>query len=97
MTLEELMEMMYGETDVGIRCSSIEERDRLGKRLEELECGRRGWIDEESSDEPIIFWEPDDECFRTTDVQCSHDVFFADIEHLLTDKPVVPVIVDDLI
>ena len=97
MTLEELMEMMRGEIDVGIRCSSIEERDRLGKRLEELECGRRGWIDEERSDEPIVYWDPDDDCFLTTDVQCTRDVFFANIEHLLTDKPTVPVVVDDLI
>lgn len=97
MTLEELLEKMYAHTDVGIRCASIEERERVGDFLLKFTNGQRGWWDNNGDGEMIVFFDNDDECFKTTDVCCSADVFYADIAHLLSDKPVVPVIVDDLI
>lgn len=97
MTLEELIEMMYDETDVGIRCSSIEERDELGDFLSSYVKGQRTWTDGARKDEMIVFWSDGDERFETSDVRCSGDLFYEDIVHLLGKEQAAPVIVDDLI
>ena len=97
MTLEELIEKMLNFTDVGIRCSSIEERDELGDFLSAYVKGRRTWTDGARTDEMIVFWSDGDERFETSDVRCTGDLFYEDIVHLLGKGPVAPVIVDDLI
>ena len=56
MTLEELIEKMLNFTDVGIRCSSLEERDELGDFLSAYVKGQRTWTDGARKDEMIVFW-----------------------------------------
>lgn len=97
MTLEELIEKMLNFTDVGIRCSSIEERDELGDFLSAYVKGQRTWTDGARKDEMIVFWSDGDERFETSNVRCSGDLFYEDIVHLLGKEQAAPVIVDDLI
>lgn len=47
--------------------------------------------------ELIVFWNEDNKCFEATDVECSGDLLYVDIAHLLSKEPVISVVVDELI